>query len=170
MVGGSSVLAPLVVEELRRGHEVVAVTRKHDHLSAIESGTGVLRVVVADAQTSKGVATIAAAGPFDAAAIYVPATDDLLLGGLVGHVSGRSVLVATSAVANPDAGAPLPMAMEAIRPRTQDVVVVLGWEGLASQTRWHSPTEISVAVARALDNGEDCVVGRLRPWDQRPRA
>ena len=170
VVGATGVLAPFVARVLACGHAVVAVTRDRDHLVALGRPSQHLQVVVADAHSSEGIDAITAVGSLDGAALYGPAIDPSLLPVLLRRVNGCAALVVTSSLADPSTGLDLDVAREIVRPRTGDVVVVLGWTGAPGRARWHSPEEISEAVSRALAYGEDSVVGRVRPWDERPRG
>ena len=167
MIGASRVLAPLVASELSRGHDVVAVTRDVENVPETNGSCGTLRVVVANVKTNLGAAVVTAAGPFDVAVFYGPALAKSLVDVLAEGVRGRVVLLCSSAIARPLAG-PLNEVFEAARPRSGDAVVILGWTGQRESPRWHSPKEISAAAADVLANGEDSVLGRVRPWDERP--
>lgn len=82
---------------------------------------------------------------------------------LLSAAAQRLVVVATRRWAAP--GAPLPP-WEPLA----SCVVLLGWVAGPGVSRWHTPEEVSAAVARALASGSTgtVLVGTCGPWVDRP--
>ncbi|WP_375388078.1 hypothetical protein [uncultured Amnibacterium sp.] len=145
VIGGTGILAP-VVAALRVEGDVVAPSRRTEPpFDGHGDGASV-------------------PGAFDAAAVYAPAVSEATLRRLRAAVSGRLVLVQPSAASAPDADPAWARAAEAVGA----VRVLLGWAGPDGGARWHTPEEIAPAVLAALADGAPRVVGRVRPWSDRP--
>ena len=152
---------------------MLAVGRDRDRLARLEtqSPPGV-RGCLADTRTPTGAATVVAAATAaraTAAVVYAAAAGAELVAGLTGAVE-RLVLVRTSEVADPRSSGTFwqwtPADLPADRPGV--TTVVLGWAGAGGATRWHSPAEVSAAAQAALVDGVPRLLGRVRPWGERP--
>jgi hypothetical protein len=85
---------------------------------------------------------------------------------LLGGLTERVMVVATSSWARPGAPAPPWAGMPGV------VVVQLGWAQGAQGSRWHTPQEVSAAVMDELATPwmpRTVVLGSVRPWSARPR-
>ena len=161
VVGASGILAPLGALLRAGGVRTVGISRG----SRLREGVWDERVAldtwdveaVTDwvAQSAPDVATVVAYSPAMAPQSWR----------LLGDLTERVVVVATSSWASPGAPAP-PWA------GLPDVMVVqLGWSPTAQGSRWHTPQEVSAAVMDALAGRwtPRVVVGSVRPWSARPR-
>ncbi|ATZ29678.1 hypothetical protein ACFZBM_38250 [Streptomyces lavendulae] len=182
VVGGTGMLAGVVGALVREGLTTVVVSRNPPAPAAFGSlGTagGVLIPVGADyteperfARTLRRAA--ARTGPFRQAVLWVHAegrphayaavADTLAQDASVIEVVGSGALAPT---------APPPRPPEAFDRRTRHRTVVLGFTGDGPHTRWLDHGEIGTGVLAALRAPEGDrlrVVGRVRPWEDRPSA
>jgi len=187
VVGASGILAPLVHALVSKRSHVVAVSRPPGVPPAPGRGDGAPlgrddrapthgspRVIGADTTTLAGAWAVANCGPLDYAVFYGPALTAQTLAVLTNAVRYRAVLVLTSEAAAPtgpgDEGAGLAPLAARYRARPQDAVVLLGWKSVdRGRSRWHTPGEVSAAALEALEGYGDVLLGRVRPWEQRPR-
>lgn len=172
VVGASGILAPLALELAARGDEVVAVGREPSGLARLTSSAanGAVRAIAADTTSKDDIRRVIDAAPYDHAIMYAPAVPPTMRPRLLERVVGRAVLVLTSAAADPQEAPAWHDAVAAARPRPGDAVVLLGWAQDRGAARWHTPAEVSAAALRALDAGQDSILGEIRPWNERPGA
>ncbi|GLX40788.1 Rossmann-fold NAD(P)-binding domain-containing protein [Streptomyces lavendulae] len=182
VVGGTGMLAAVVGALVREGLTTVVVSRNPPAPAAFGTpGTagGVLIPVSADyteperfARTLRRAA--ARTGPFRQAVLWVHAegrphayaavADTLTQDASVIEVVGSGALAPT---------APAPRPPEAFGPHIRHRTVVLGFTGDGPHTRWLDHGEIGTGVLAALRAPEGDrlrVVGRVRPWEDRPSA
>jgi hypothetical protein len=95
---------------------------------------------------------------FDQALLYCPTAPVRAVAAMRAAVTGRVVHLLTSAAVTP------PSTIEDL-PDDGSVHVVLGW---TADRRWHTPDELSAAALDALRTGADAVLGKVRPWSDRP--
>lgn len=159
VVGASGILAPLGAMLAGPGVVTVGISRSG------RRGSGAWDEVVAlDATDPDALSAFArTAPPAHLVVAYAPAVTPRTWSGLVA-ASVASVLVVTSGWADPAGG-------DGWSLERRSTVVVLGWTGPPSSTRWHDPGEISARVAEAVSApaGTRTTLGRLRPWGERPR-
>ena len=167
VAGATGILRPAVVDLTAAGHQVVALARDIDALARL-AGPSVAPAPVDASAPEALTAALAAVGPLDAALVY----DPVLSGrpeswtSIRAAVHGRIVRILTSAAA--DTGTP-EFSVADLAPGDADVVrLVLGWAGSGANSRWHTPLEISDAAGSALRSGREAVLGRVRPWPDRP--
>ncbi len=151
IVGASGIFAPAAVTLLSRGVPVTGVGRSRPMPDGVEA----LRV---DATDASALASALGARRWTDAVVYAPAVSDASLALLGAAVDARTVVVRTSADADPARG-------EAEIP---DDTLQLGWTGDSASPRWHSPTEVSDAALAVLDDGIGRTLGCVRPWAERP--
>ncbi len=160
VIGASGILAPL--GGLLRDQNLIAIGVSRG--SRLAAGSWTDRVAL-DMKDVPAVATWVAGHGADIAALiaYAPALAPRTWG-LLAALTGRIVVVATSNWANqPGHVAP----WSALRP----VVLQLGWVRDGHNSRWHTPLEISTAVADVLAGGWEprtVVLGTLSPVATRP--
>ncbi|MER5776801.1 hypothetical protein ABT144_21380 [Streptomyces sp. NPDC002039] len=179
VVGGTGMLAGVVSALLREGLTTVVVSRRPPGPTAFGSHSladGLLVQVNADyTEPIQFAAALRAAaartGPFQQAILWIHAegrphayaavADTLATNPLVVEVLGsRAAAPAT----------PAPRPPKALS-RTRHRSVILGFTGPGSDTRWLAHEEISEGVLAALRSPQDSglhVVGRVRPWEDRP--
>jgi hypothetical protein len=158
VVGATGILRPAVRSLSAAGRHVVAVARSAGdlHQLAVE-----VRGVVPLAQDcldpdALGGALSVMGLEVRAGIAYCPAADRAVLRGLAAVVGGPLVHLLPSAWAAPGGR----------RPRVRGPVLQLGWTG--DPPRWHTPDEVSAAALAVLASGDDAVLGRVRPWTDRP--
>lgn len=159
VVGASGILAPLGSLLRARGVRTVGVSRG----SRLQVGDWDERVAL-DTTDAAAVADWVAAQPVTAAVLiaYAPAVTPQSWP-VLARVARRALVVTTSSAADPASQVSPPWS------RHPEVAILqLGWVP-GSPPRWHSPAEVSAAVAAALaDAGSRSQLGAVRPWDQRP--
>lgn len=98
---------------------------------------------------------------YGGALLYCPTAQPAALE-LFAARAGRVVHVLTSSAADPDriGTAVIVASIPAVGVR-----VLLDWR---ADLTWHSPVEISAATVAAWDDDQDRILGRLRPWKDRP--
>jgi nucleoside-diphosphate-sugar epimerase len=186
VVGATGILRPAVLTLIEREEPVIAVARSRASLAALAEHSDLVTVVSVDATDPGRLdAALASLPPCDAAIVYAPAiggratvtgrsgTVDSPVSGagdsldvLRHRVDGRVVLLLTSAAAHPGRDH---FEVDDLGPWTERLVrLVLGWHGAGVDARWHGPDEVSRAALQALDDGIERVVGRVRPWRDRP--
>lgn len=179
VVGGTGMLAGVVGALLRESLTTVVVSRRPPGPATFGGhvlAEGLLVPVSADYTEPIRFAaalrdTAARTGPFRQAVLWVHAegrphayaavADTLTDNALVVEVLGSSAAAPT---------APAPRPPKALS-RTRHRSVILGFTGHGSDTRWLGHEEISEGVLTALRSPEDSglhVVGRVRPWEDRP--
>lgn len=182
VVGGTGMLAAVVGALVREGRTTVVVSRNPPAPAAFGSqGTagGVLIPVSADYTEPERFARMlrraaARTGPFRQAVLWVHAEGRTHAYAAVADTLARDasvIEVLGSGALAPAAPAPRPP--EAFGPRTRHRTVVLGFTGDGPQTRWLDHGEIGTGVLAALRAPEGDrlrVVGRVRPWEDRPSA
>lgn len=162
VVGASGILAPLGLLLRSRGLRTVGISRG----DRSAEGAWDERVAL-DTQDVAAVTGWVARRPGDVAAVvaYSPAVAPPcwpLLAGLAEHV----VVVATTGWAASAAPTEPWSDLPAV------AVVQLGWARTADGSRWHTPDEVSAAVAGVLAGARmsrTVLVGSIRPWRARPR-
>ncbi|MFF2193520.1 hypothetical protein [Streptomyces sp. NPDC058157] len=179
VVGGTGMLAGTVGGLVRAGLTVVVVARKPAGPGAFgDLGTGGGRLLTVAADYTRPLPFAAAlrrvaarTGPFRQAVLWVHAHGRPHAYAAVADTlaEGASVLeVLGSGAAAPTAPAPSrPGAL--VRARYH--AVVLGFTGREPHTRWLDHGEISAGVLAALRapaGDGPYVVGRVRPWEDRP--
>lgn len=160
VIGASGILAPLGLLLRSRHLQTIGISRG----SRLEAGVWDERVAL-DTQDPAAVTHWLAHQRGDVAAViaYAPALAPPtwpLIAGFAEHV----VVVATSRWGEPGSPAGPWASLSAI------VVVQLGWALTANGSRWHTPHEVSAAVADELaqpPTPRTVVVGSLRPWSAR---
>lgn len=151
VVGASGILAPAASALVARGARVTGISRSRP----VPSGVVPLRL---DAHDFRELDHALAEARWDVALVYEPAVTAETLHRIVSAVDGRTVLVRTSAAADPARGEPAPVRN----------TLLLGWTRSASGIRWHTPQEVSDAALDVLDDGSFRVLGAVRPWADRP--
>lgn len=177
VVGATGILRPAALRLLARGDTVVAVARGRMRLTALEAEGGRrVEVVPVDVTRAGAVASAVTpastlAEPLDAAIVYAPRPPADAFEQVLGRVTGPVVRILTSAQGEPrraegDEPSAWPWARDPRR--SGELRLLLGWTGPAGAPRWHTPEEVSAAALDVLDRGADAVLGRLRPWEDRP--
>ena len=162
VVGASGILAPLGRVLSAHGVHTVGVSRG-DRL-----GRGEWDERVALDTHDVGAVTDWLAGrqtPFAALIGYDPAVAADCWP-LLARGAARVVVVATSSWAEPGSSTGPWVILPAA------VVVQLGWALAPGGSRWHTPDEVSTAVAQSLADGpapRTVLLGSVRPWSARPR-
>ena len=152
VIGASGILAPAAAALVRAGDAVTGVGRTRP----VPEGVETLHL---DARSAPALAYAIADRHFDRALVYAPAVTADSLSALAGAVSGRTVLIRTSASADPARG-------ELVLPED---TLQLGWTDTESGgVRWHSPEQVSDAALAVLSDGRARVLGRVRPWGDKP--
>lgn len=192
VVGATGILRPAVASLVAQGWTVYALARSAAELAVLAhasdaSSVAVVPVAVdytdvtalrAALQAALGAALPDSVGGIDAALIYAPAAGAETLAVLRRAVAGQTVELLTSAAAEP-AHAVDPERRVAADAEPFDLAalaqpvpspgewwrLVLGWR---PDRTWHSPAEISGAALRALQEQRNAVLGRVRPWSDRP--
>lgn len=159
VVGATGILRPAAVALAASGVTVLAVARTRQDLERLaQAAPGVVPVVADCLRPEEVVAALATTGPRPLSGLcYCPAADAAGRRALAALVDGPLLQLLPSAWAEPDAAAP-----DAGGP-----VLQLGWTGVPP--RWHTPDEVSTAALEAWREGRDAVLGRVRPWADRPR-
>ena len=159
VVGATRILRPAVRTLVDDGATVVAVARSTADLEALAVEVGAVVPVAADCLDAGSLGdTLARRGLRPAAALlYCPTAGLVVHRRLAALVDGPAVQLLPSGWAAPDAAA-----VDLGGP-----VLQLGWTG--DPPRWHTPAEISMAALDVLSSGVDAVLGRVRPWQERPR-
>lgn len=177
VVGATGILRPAALRLLARGDTVVAVARGRMRLTVLEAEGGRrVEVVPVDVTRDAAVASAVTSGstlaePLDAAIVYAPRPPADTFERVLGRVTGPVVRILTSAQGEPrradgDEPSAWPWAQEPRR--SGERRLLLGWTGSAEAPRWHTADEVSAAALDVLDRGADTVLGRLRPWADRP--
>ncbi|MDQ0727048.1 hypothetical protein [Microbacterium sp. W4I20] len=151
VVGASGILAPAASALVRRGVEVTGIGRRHP------MPAGVVGMHV-DARDLLALDAALGTTRWRIALVYEPAITPSTFRRIEAAIDGRTVLVRTSAAADPARGEPSPA------PDT----LLLGWHDDGENVRWHTPTEVSDAALQVLDDGQGRVLGVVRPWERRP--
>lgn len=151
VIGATAVLRPLTSVLVAGGATVLAIARD---LSNPPEGCETASVDARDA-----VALERALGDrrWDVVVAYEPAVSAASLA-IVDAGADRRILVRPSAAADPA------VVGDDVVPATDELV--LGWR--ANDRSWHGPHEISAAALLVLDDGRGRVLGRVRPWADRP--
>jgi hypothetical protein len=158
VIGATRILRPAVVTLAGGGATVVAGSRSAADLDALAAQVPGVVPVPADGLATGGLGTaltdlrLRPTGGL----CYLPGADAAVRRQLAALVDGPLVQLLPSAWAAPDA-------------QRQDVggpSLQLGWTG--DPARWHTPEEISTAALDVLHKGRDAVLGRVRPWEERP--
>lgn len=164
VVGSSGVLAPVGAALRSAGHPAAGISRG----SRLEQGDWDERVAL-DARDPDAVASWLATRDLLPHTVfaYAPATSPEAFARLADGCE-VAVLVVPSAWSDPVGGDALAASWQL----ADDVRVLrLGWTGDPGSARWHTPEEISAAaLALALDPASEEMLGRVRPWDERPGA
>ncbi|MFG2668268.1 hypothetical protein ACGFY6_29040 [Streptomyces sp. NPDC048387] len=185
VVGGTGMLAGVVRRLVREGLTTVVVARRSLGTAAfggLGTADGLLIPVSADYTEPVPFAealrrTVARTGPFRQAVLWVhaqgrPQAYAAVAGTLADDALVIEVLGSGAAAPSaPEPHPPEPLGRFAYRS------VVLGWQGAGPNTRWLDHAEISSGVLAALRASRDGrpdagphVVGRVRPWTDRPSA
>lgn len=153
VVGGTGILAPAVTDLVSGGARVDVLSRS----GTAPAGTRGLR---ADARDADALDAALGAGSWEEAVVYSPTVTDATLDIIRSRVSGRCVVVRTSAAVAPEHGD------AAVPPDT----LQLGWVAPVAgrPSRWHTPEEVSRAALEILGDGHSWVLGAIRPWCDRP--
>ncbi|MFT4083742.1 MAG: hypothetical protein QM638_14265 [Nocardioides sp.] len=155
VVGATGALRPAALVLVRDGRPVAGLSRR----SGPDTGIDHVAADWSDAAALEG--ALETAGPFSDALVYAPGAGPSVADAVRRHTDGTVVLTLTSAAAAPP---PLDFDLERLR-RPGFVLLQLGW---ASGPRWHTPAEISEGALMALADGRSRVLGRVRPWSERP--
>lgn len=171
VVGATGVLAPLARSLIVGGWKVVGVGRHRDRLEALAAEVeGSFLAIVADATADDFLPRLTGAiegSRVESAVVYQPAISEENLRRLVELTTGRVVVVCTSRTAAPTASPEDAWSLRELTVSPDSVNrLVLGWH--RDPARWHDAAEISAAAADVFTNGEDAVLGVLRPWTERP--
>jgi NAD(P)-dependent dehydrogenase (short-subunit alcohol dehydrogenase family) len=171
VVGASGVLAPFARGLVGSGWKVVGVGRHRDRLEALAAEVeGSFLAIAADATVDDFLPRLTGAivgSRVEAAVVYEPAISAENLERLVELTTGRVVVVCTSRTAAPTDSAEEAWSLAELTVSPESVNrLVLGWH--REPARWHDAAEISAAAADVFRNGEDAVLGVLRPWTERP--
>ena len=163
VIGATGILRPAVSSLVLAGTPVVAVARGADAMAF--AGDSVTPLPV-DASDPRALAEALGHQPFSAALVYAPAVglDSLWL--VRTTVTGRVVVVLTSASA--DTGTEHFDVGDLGRPMCDEVRLLLGWHGAGPDIRWHTPAEVSEAALAVLADGQERILGSVRPWRDRP--
>jgi NAD(P)-dependent dehydrogenase (short-subunit alcohol dehydrogenase family) len=158
VVGATGILRPATVSLAASGATVLAVARTRQDLERLADATPRVVPVVVDCLRPDAVAVaLATTGRRPTSGLcYCPAADAAGRRGLAALVDGPLLQLLPSAWAEPGAAVP-------------DVggpVLQLGWTD--DPPRWHSADEVSAAALDVLASGMDGVLGRVRPWTDRP--
>lgn len=161
VVGASGILAPLGAILKGRGVPGIGVS-----LSGGCRGDGWDRSVALDAKIPgqvEGLLSGLLGGPSSVVAYCEAMTARSWT--VLASAAPVRVLVLTTGFADPSRPA---AALEAWLEVGDVRVVQLGW---SDQGRWHTPEQVSGAAAEALlaPGGNGLVLGRVRPWRDRPR-
>lgn len=176
VVGGTGILAPAVLALAERGDAVGVLARGRERLDAVVASArergGRAHAIRADLEDPEGLGRALAGaraehGPFDFALAYLPTAPDTAARALAAAVDGVVVHVLTTEWAAPGTRA-ADRAARAAPGGAGAKVVVLGWAGSGGTPRWHTSEEVSAAVLAGLEAPGETVVGRLRPWEDRP--
>lgn len=151
VIGATTTLRPLASVLIAGGADVLAIAR--DMSNPPEGCTA----VAVDARDPVALGRALGSQRWNVVVAYEPAVSPASLEVIEG-CSDRRVLVRPSAAADPAHSAD-----EFVAARDE---LVLGWREGAS--RWHGPNEISAAALLVLDDGHGRVLGRVRPWTDRP--
>jgi saccharopine dehydrogenase-like NADP-dependent oxidoreductase len=151
IVGAAGILAPAATTLAGEGSVVTGIGRRRPMPAGVET-------LNADARDAEALASAIGERRWEAAIVYGPASSPESLEVLRAAVDGRVVVVRTSADADPALG-------EVSLP---DDTLQLGWTGPAGAIRWHSAEAISDAALQVLADGDGRVLGRVRPWEERP--
>lgn len=163
VVGASGALRPAAVELARTGRTVIAVGRSARRLADLAAIQPTIRPTPTDYTDLQRLADDLPPGPYEAALLYCPHAPLSARKLLAERTHGPVVELLTSAAADPGlVGADLTLAD---LPTVGTVRVLLGW---ADGPRWHTPSELALAALAALADGQDRILGRVRPWDERP--
>ena len=172
-IGATGILRPAVASLLARDAPVVAVARDATALAAVAGATGAnVTVRAVDARDAAALARSLVGLRVNGAIAYDPAVSADSWTVLARLVEGPVVQVVTSSAADPSRPRHAPPPYPFTR-------LVLGW---TAQGRWHTPAEVSAAAVAVLTQAElnptrsawahaqnDAVLGRVRPWSERPR-
>lgn len=98
---------------------------------------------------------------YRAALLYCPTAplDSVMV---LGERAGSVVHLLTSDAAAPERVGP---SVDLTRIPAVGIRLLLGWHPAG---RWHTPQEISTAAIAVFDGGGERILGRLRPWAERP--
>ena len=152
VVGASGILAPMAAMLVATGDDVTGIARTRPAPDGAHT-------ILLDATSVAAVTEAIGKARWDRAVVYAPAVSPESLPTLTRAVGGRVVLIRTSSAAD------LVHREPAIRPD----VLQLGWTtGPDDGTRWHTPEEVSAAALEVLRDGRGRVLGRIRPWEERP--
>lgn len=163
VVGATGALRPAAVELARTGRTVIAVCRSAQRLADLAARRPTIRPAPTDYTDPQRLAEDLPPGPYEAALLYCPHAPVSARQVLAERTHGPVVELLTSAVADPGrVGLHLELAD---LPTVGTVRVLLGW---ADGPRWHTPSELSQAALAALADGQDRILGRVRPWEERP--
>lgn len=137
---------------------------------------GVILPLVADTDDAPGFVRSATEraqeeGPFDlvvAWGVTAPTLRDF--GGAIGLWGEWSLFhIRGSVAADPSHPLDREMAELAALPGVAYHRIVLGWTGSATDPRWLTDGEIAEGVLQAMVSGApEAIVGRVRPWSERP--
>ena len=175
VVGATGALRPAALALADRGDEVYALARPSSRLSGSPAGpasTPCRRTALDGAQLAAALGEPLATG-VDAVLVYTPVADEDAQQLVAATARERVVRLLPSAAADPARG-PLELTLAGGDPHGH-VVLLLGWTDAAAgangpvAVRWHTPEEISAAAwSRPRTTGGPGIVGRVRPWAERP--
>ncbi|MFJ8211226.1 hypothetical protein [Streptomyces sp. NPDC096033] len=181
VVGGTGMLAGVVGGLVRDGLTTVVVARKPPDPAVFGShGTGGGRLIPVSADYTEPVrfadalrGAAARTGRFRLAVLWVHAGGRPHAYAAVADTLADATVVEVLGSGAAAPSAPVPRPPDALE-RTRHRPVVLGFTGPGRDTRWLSHEEIGDGVSAALRarRGDEpyTVVGRVRPWEDRPSA
>ncbi len=137
---------------------------------------GTIRPLIADTERAAAFVRSATermeeAGPFDLVVAWGVAAATLQdLGGAIGRRGAWSLFhIRGSVAADPSDPLAGEMAELAALPGVTYHRIILGWAGAATAPRWLTDGEIAEGVLQAMASGApEAIVGRVRPWGERP--
>lgn len=180
VIHGTGMLRPVSLALAGRGRLVTVVARTSSRLEALADDArvrgGVISPLAVDTDEGKRFVQASAgrmeeSGRFDLVVSWGLAAPTVKrLGQAIGERGEWELFhIRGSVAANPSDPLAGEQASLAALPGVTYHRIVLGWEGPAAQPRWLTNDEIAQGVLAAIAGRRyDCVIGRVRPWSERP--